>query len=178
MPPIEVRIATGEDSHFAEDASRLIDDAAKSHDIARRDPAMLQDKIGEGHAVVAVDDRTLVGFAYFSTWEGGRFVSHSGLVVHPDYQGIGLGKRIKLKLFDASEALFPDAATMSLTTSSAVEKLNLSLGFEPVPLSELTDDPEFWKGCETCRNYAETKARGDQCCCSGMLRRFRMKDEP
>ena len=32
-------------------------------------------------------------------------------------------------------------------------KINYSLGYEPVTFSELTDDDEFWKGCQTCNNY-------------------------
>ena len=56
---------------------------------------------------------------------------------------------------------------MSLTTSPQVKKLNLSLGFHVVPLDQLADDPAFWEGCKTCRNYAEVKARGERCCCEG-----------
>ena len=32
-------------------------------------------------------------------------------------------------------------------------RINFELGYRPVPFSELTDDPEFWKGCRTCVNY-------------------------
>ena len=32
-------------------------------------------------------------------------------------------------------------------------RINFELGYKPVSFSELTDDPEFWKGCQTCKNY-------------------------
>jgi hypothetical protein len=38
-----------------------------------------------------------------------------------------------------------------------------------VPLERLTTDPEFWKGCNTCRQQAEARAAGDACCCEGMI---------
>lgn len=166
---VEVRIARPEDRAFAAAAARLIEAAARDSDIARRSEELLRAKIETGRAAVAIANGELVGFGYFSEWEGGRFVSHSGLVVREDHQGIGLGRRLKERLLEASRRLFPDATTMSLTTSKAVEQLNLSLGFVHVPLDRLTSDPEFWKGCETCRNYAQMQREGKKCCCFGMI---------
>ncbi len=164
-----VRIALPEDRALAGAAARLIEIASRDADIARRSEDLLRAKIENGRAAVAIANGELVGFGYFSEWEGGRFVSHSGLVVRDDQRGIGLGRRLKEKLLEASRRLFPDAATMSLTTSTAVEQLNVSLGFERVPLDRLTSDPEFWKGCETCRNYEQVKREGKKCCCFGMI---------
>ena len=151
----------------------LIHEAAAEHDIAERSPAMLRHKIESGRAALALQRRggteELVGFGYYSEWEGGRFVSHSGLVVRPELRGRGLGRRLKQALFQASRERFPDAATMSLTTSPQVKAMNLSLGFQVVPLERLTSDPAFWDGCRTCRNYEEVKRRGEICCCEGML---------
>ena len=42
--------------------------------------------------------------------------------------------------------------------------------YKPVTFSELTDDPEFWKGCQTCKNYdVLTRTDRKMCLCTGML---------
>jgi GNAT superfamily N-acetyltransferase len=166
---VTVRAADDADVGYAEVAAALIDEAASDHDVARRDVAFLRDKLRTGRAAVALASDELVGFGYFSEWEGGRFVSHSGLVVRSPYRGRGLGRQLKRVLFDASRRMFPKAALMSLTTSEEVKALNRSLGYKVVPLERLTTDPAFWEGCETCRSVAEARARGDRCCCEGML---------
>jgi hypothetical protein len=49
-------------------------------------------------------------------------------------------------------------------------KINYELGYKPVTFSELTDDPEFWKGCQTCKNYdVLTRTERKMCLCTGML---------
>ena len=49
-------------------------------------------------------------------------------------------------------------------------KINYELGYKPVHFSELTDDPEFWKGCETCKNFdVLTRTERKLCLCTGML---------
>jgi hypothetical protein len=85
--------------------------------------------------------------------------------------GKGLGREMKALLFEQSRRELPDATLMSLTTSPQVKAMNLRLGFEVVPLEELTTDPAFWDGCKTCRNYEEVRARGEKCCCEGMVLR-------
>ena len=171
MGEIEVRESTPEDVRFAEAASRLIEEASKEYDIARRTPEWLAKKIVARRAAVALEGDELVGFGYWSSWEGDAFVSHSGLVVRPDHRGTGLGRELKMVLFDSSRRQLPEATLMSLTTSPQVRRLNESLGFVVVPLDELTTDPAFWEGCKTCRNYEAVRARGEKCCCEGMILR-------
>ncbi len=176
MGALEVHESTPEDVRFAEAASRLIDAASSQYDIAKRSPEWLGAKIRAGRAAIATaaapsDERELVGFGYWSAWDKDTFISHSGLVVRPDYRGSGLGRDLKTILFDSSRRQLPRATLMSLTTSPHVRALNLSLGFEVVPLDQLTHDPAFWEGCRTCRNYAAVQARGERCCCEGMLLR-------
>lgn len=166
---VVVRVALPEDAHRAEAASRMIEEASKDHDIAGRSVETVRAKIESGRAAIALDGERLVGFGFWSEWEGGKFISHSGLVVDPSQRGKGLGRRLKLALFDSSRRRFPDATLMSLTTSEAVKAMNLSLGFRVVPLDRLTKDPAFWEGCKTCRNYAAVQARGERCCCEGMI---------
>ena len=49
-------------------------------------------------------------------------------------------------------------------------KMNHDLGFRPVPFSELTHDPEFWKGCQGCRNFNILENNQYRMClCTGLL---------
>lgn len=164
-----VRTSGPKDAGWAGQAAALIREAARSHDIAVRTEDVLRSKLRSGRAVLAFDGAELVGFGYFSEWEGGRFLSHSGLVVRDDRRGAGLGRALKMALFEASRVRFPQATVMSLTTSPEVMALNRSLGFRPVPFEEMTKDEEFWRGCETCRNWEETRRLGKKCCCQGMI---------
>lgn len=168
---VVVRLATAADVEWADRAAALIDEASHDFDIARREVGFLRDKIEHAKAVLGTVGDRLVAFGYWSDWEGGRFVSHSGLVVSPEFRGQGLGRRLKLALFESSRRRFPEACLMSLTSSAEVKALNRSLGFRVVPIDELTSDPAFWKGCETCRNYDAVRARGERCCCEAMLLR-------
>ena len=166
---VVVRVAREDDADHAAAASALIEEAAREFDMALRPVEFLRGKIRSGRAAIALAGGELVGFGYWSEWEGGRFVSHSGLVVRNDQRGRGLGRRLKLALFEASRRRFPDAILMSLTTSSEVKELNLSLGFQPASIDQLTTDPAFWESCRTCRNYHEAQRRGEQCCCDAMI---------
>ena len=138
--------------------------------IAERSPEYIADKMAAGKAVIALDGDKLAGFAYIETWGHNRFVANSGLIVAHEYRNQGLAGRIKKRIFELSRKLYPDARIFSITTGLAVMKLNTQLGFKPVTFSELTDDPEFWKGCLGCRNY-DVLLRNDfkMCLCTGLL---------
>lgn len=168
---ILVRVATDADLRYAEAASAMIAEAASDHDVALRPPELLREKILKGQAVVALEGSELVGFGFWSPWQGGRFVSHSGLVVRADMRGHSLGRRLKQALMESSRRHHPEAVLMSLTSSPAVQAMNRSLGFETVPLDRLTHDPAFWSACQTCRNYPELRAHPDHCRCDGMILR-------
>ncbi len=92
------------------------------------------------------------------------------VIVLPDYRKYGLGKKIKSAVFKLSRELFPDAKIFGITTSLAVMKINSELGYKPVTFSELTDDPTFWEGCKSCKNF-DILQRNEQkmCLCTGML---------
>jgi hypothetical protein len=52
----------------------------------------------------------------------------------------------------------------------AVMKINSDMGYKPVTFSELTQDEEFWKGCQSCPNYdILTSEDRKDCLCTGML---------
>ena len=125
---------------------------------------------GNGNAVIALEGNEFAGFCYIETWGHGKFVANSGLIVHPDFRGQGLATKIKNKVFEHSRTKFPDAKIFGITTGLAVMKINYDLGYEPVTFSELTDDPSFWNGCKTCKNFdILTRNEGKMCLCTGML---------
>ncbi|MDE6049034.1 MAG: GNAT family N-acetyltransferase [Paramuribaculum sp.] len=138
--------------------------------IARRSPDYISAKITGGKAVVALDGDKLIGFSYIECWGHGDFVATSGLIVDPEYRHHGLAARIKEKTFELARMRFPFAKIFSITTSLPVMKLNSRMGYRPVTFSELTDDEEFWQGCQGCKNYDILQRNNRRMClCTGML---------
>jgi len=75
-----------------------------------------------------------------------------------------------LKVLELSIQKYPEAKIFGITTGSAVMKINYQLGYKPVTFNELTDDPKFWDGCQTCLNYdILTRTNRKMCLCTGML---------
>jgi hypothetical protein len=117
-----------------------------------------------------LDGDKFAGFCYIEVWGHKKFVANSGLIVHPDYRNQGLAKKIKKAIFELSLKKFPEAKIFGITTGLAVMKMNYELGYKPVTFSELTDDPAFWKGCQTCKNFdVLTRTEQKMCLCTGML---------
>ncbi|SHG21147.1 N-acetylglutamate synthase, GNAT family [Flavobacterium segetis] len=138
--------------------------------IAKRTPEYIKKKMESKDAVIALDNGKFAGFCYIESWQHGKFVAHSGLIVHPDYRNLGLAKKIKSFVFDYSLEKYPQAKVFGITTGLAVMKINSDLGYKPVPFSELTSDPSFWNGCQTCTNYEILKSKDNKLClCTGML---------
>ena len=139
--------------------------------IARRTPEYLQEKMAAGKAVIAIsEDGEFAGFSYIETWGGKEYVANSGLIVSHKFRGLGLAMKIKERVFKLSRERFPNAKIFSITTGAAVMKMNYELGFRPVTFAALTDDPEFWKGCQGCRNYQILESNEYRMClCTGLL---------
>lgn len=139
--------------------------------IARRTPEYIMEKMKAGKAVIALtEDDKFAGFSYIESWEHQSFVANSGLIVAHPYRGQGLSRKIKEQTFRLSRQLFPDAKIFSITTGAAVMKLNYEFGFRPVPFTELTEDPLFWKGCEGCRHFDILQSHNyKMCICTGLL---------
>jgi GNAT superfamily N-acetyltransferase len=157
---------------YAKQISLCIDESAKVRGtgIARRTPKYLATKIENGNAVIALDENQFAGFCYIEVWGHGKYVAHSGLIVAPEFRGRGLAKKIKKEVFNISLEQYPKAKIFGITTGQAVMKINYELGYKPVHFSELTDDPEFWKGCQTCKNFdILTRTERKLCLCTGML---------
>ena len=139
--------------------------------IARRTPEYVIEKMAAGKAVIAItDDGKFAGFSYIETWGHKEFVANSGLIVAHAYRGLGIAMRIKKRIFQLSRELFPESKIFSISTGAAVMKMNYALGFRPVPFAYLTDDPEFWKGCQGCRNFQILESNDyKMCLCTGLL---------
>lgn len=169
---MEIVIANESHIKYAEVICKTIEDAAqvRGTGIAKRKPEYVAKKMENGNAVIALDGDKFAGFCYIEQWGHGKFVANSGLIVHPDYRNLGLAKKIKKVIFHHSRTKFPDAKVFSITTGLAVMKLNSDLGYKPVTFSELTDDQQFWDGCQTCKNYdVLTRTERKMCLCTGML---------
>ncbi|MCT4559853.1 MAG: GNAT family N-acetyltransferase [Crocinitomicaceae bacterium] len=151
---------------------QLMEDSAKIRGtgIAKREPAYIEKKMDEGKCIIALDKSEVIGFCYIESWEGQRYVANSGLIVHPDFRGTGIAKKIKEQIFILSKKLYPNASIFGITTSLQVMKINSDLGYKPVTFSELTQDAIFWKGCETCANFdILQRTNRKMCLCTGML---------
>lgn len=169
---MEIVIATHKHIKYASIISETIDRSAQERGtgIAKRTPEYIETKIKNGNAVIALEDGEFAGFCYIEIFDQKNYVVHSGLIVHHDYRNQGLAKKIKSKIFNYSQQKFPKAKIFGITTGLAVMKINYELGYKPVTFSELTDDPEFWKGCQTCRNYDVLQRTNQKMClCTGML---------
>ncbi len=177
-----INVTVADESHikYAEAICKeiYISSLERKTGIANRTPEYICEKIRAGKAVIALAtdesepdaEPRFAGFSYIESWGGKSFVANSGLIVAHEFRGMGVAKRIKEQTFILSRHLFPDAKIFSITTGAAVMKMNYEFGFRPVPYSELTDDPEFWKGCEGCRHFDILKSHDyKMCICTGLL---------
>ncbi len=169
----EVIVASEGHNMHAEEICKLIEEAsaARGTGIAKRSVDYIKSKITEGKAVIAFSpEKKLAGFCYVETWEHGKYVANSGLIVAPEFRGMGLSMRIKKTIFDLSRRKFPTAKIFGITTSPAVLKINNRLGYRPVGFLELTQDELFWNGCKSCSNYdILIRTNRHFCLCTGML---------
>lgn len=169
---IRVVVAGEEHKKYVTEINDTIQRASEERGtgIARRTDEYILTKMEEGKAVIAIDGDKFAGFCYIESWSHNKFVANSGLIVAPQYRGVGLAKRIKQKAFELSRKKFPDAKIFGLTTGLAVMKINSELGYKPVTFSELTDDEAFWKGCQSCVNYdILMRTKRTKCLCTAML---------
>lgn len=169
-----MKIVIANESHakYAETICDTIEESARVRGtgIARRTPEYILKKMQNGNAIIALEGDKFAGFCYIEVWSHEKFVANSGLIVHPDYRNMGLAKDIKKAIFKHSRAKYPNAKIFGITTGLAVMKINYELGYQPVTFSELTDDPTFWNGCQTCKNYdILTRTDRKMCLCTGML---------
>ena len=147
---IDVMVADASHEVYVDKILDTIREAAKVRGtgIAERTHEYVATKMKEGKAIIALCGEEFAGFTYIESWGNKQYVATSGLIVHPEYRGLGLAKRIK----------------------TAVMKMNTELGYVPVTFNELTDDESFWKGCEGCINHDILVAKNRKfCICTAML---------
>ena len=169
---IEVFVAGPEHEVYVDTILQTIADAAKVRGtgIAKRTHEYLATKMKEAKAVIALRGDTFAGFSYIETWGNKQYVTTSGLIVHPDFRGLGVAKKIKDMTFSLARTRWPRAKIFSLTSGAAVMKMNTELGYQPVTFADLTDDEAFWRGCEGCVNVDVLHRTGRKyCICTAML---------
>ena len=135
-------IVVANESHFkyAQIISDTITESAKVRGtgIARRTPEYIIKRLENGNAVIALNGEKFAGFCYIEVWGNKDFVANSGLIVHPDYRGQGLAKKIKKRIFELSNEKFPNAKIFGITSWLAVMKMYYELGqyhFLNLPMS-------------------------------------------
>jgi hypothetical protein len=173
MAAIKVQVANPGHVVYAQQICQLIEESAVSRGtgIAKRSPEYIASKIEGDQAIIALSEKgELAGFCYIESWSEKQYVANSGLIVNPDFRGLGLARKIKRKAFEHSRKKFPDAKLFGLTTSLPVMKINSELGYYPVTYSQLTTDETFWKGCQSCVNYEILqKKEKSNCMCTAMM---------
>ncbi|MDO4958906.1 MAG: GNAT family N-acetyltransferase [Prevotellaceae bacterium] len=179
MANIKILVADASHEKYVDTILDTIRIAAKKRGtgIAERTHEYVATKMKEGKAILALDTDVqtelgdkFVGFSYIETWGNKSYVTTSGLIVHPDYLGMGVAKRIKNYTFTLARVRWPHAKIFSLTSGDAVMKMNTQLGYVPVSFNQLTDDDAFWRGCEGCTNHDILTAKQRKfCICTGML---------
>ena len=169
---IKILVAQPEHTVYARAICDLIEESAKARGtgIAKRKPEYVEEKMLTGKAIIALVDGEIGGFSYIETWDHGKYVANSGLIVNPQFRRHGLARRIKAAVFELSRKKYPAARVFGITTSLPVMKINHDLGYRPVTFSELTQDDAFWAGCKTCPNY-DILSRNERrmCLCTAML---------
>lgn len=169
---IEVIVASKDHIGYVDEILETINRAAKIRGtgIAKRSPEYVKQKMLESKAVIALCGDRFAGFSYIESWGNREFVANSGLIVADEFRGLGVARRIKERIFRLSRERYPKAKIFSLTTGAAVMKMNFELGYRPVTFDQLTDDPAFWRGCESCVNYDILQRNGGhKCLCTGLL---------
>lgn len=170
----EIDVMVADESHekYVDTILDTIEAAAKVRGtgIAKRTHEYVAQKMKEGKVIIALAGEEFAGFSYIESWGNKQYVATSGLIVPDKFRHKGLAKRIKHAAFQLARLRWPKAKLFSLTSGSAVMKMNTELGYMPVTFGDLTDDEAFWRGCEGCCNH-DVLTRTDRryCICTAML---------
>ena len=131
MEEIKVMVADASHEKYVDTILDTITAAAKVRGtgIAKRTHEYVATKMKEAKAVIALEGENFAGFSYIETWGNKQYVTTSGLIVHPDYRGLGVAKRIKDMTFTLARIRWPKAKIFSLTSGAAVMQMNTQLGY-------------------------------------------------
>lgn len=171
---VEIDVMVADESHekYVDTILDTIEAAAKVRGtgIAKRSHDYVTQKMREGKVIIALAGEEFAGFTYIESWGNKQYVATSGLIVAEKFLNQGLAKRIKKASFALARLRWPKAKLFSLTSGSAVMKMNTELGYVPVTFADLTDDDAFWKGCEGCINHdVLTRTNRKYCICTAMM---------
>lgn len=169
---VDVMVADASHEAYVDTILDTIEAAAKVRGtgIAKRTHEYVAQKMKEGKAIIALCGDEFAGFSYIESWGNKQYVATSGLIVVDKFRRRGLAKRIKNAAFQLARLRWPKAKLFSLTSGSAVMKMNTELGYLPVTFADLTDDEAFWKGCEGCINHdVLVRTNRRYCICTAML---------
>lgn len=171
---VEFDVMVADESHekYVDTILDTIEIAARKRGsgIARRTHEYVAQKMREGKVIIALVGDEFAGFSYIESWGNKQYVATSGLIVADKFRKHGLAKRIKHAAFQLARLRWPKAKLFSLTSGSAVMKMNTELGYVPVTFSDLTDDEAFWRGCNGCVNHdVLTRTQRQYCICTAML---------
>ena len=172
MEDVDVMVADDSHEKYVDVILETIEAAAKVRGtgIAKRSPDYVKLKMKEGKAIIALVGDEFVGFTYIESWGNKQFVATSGLIVVDKYRNKGIAKRVKHAAFRLARLRWPKAKIFSLTSGSAVMKMNTELGYLPVTFADLTDDEAFWRGCNGCVNIdVLQRTQRKYCICTAML---------
>lgn len=159
-----VRIASSDDHKYARGITDEMAYSAvkRGTGIPARTPEYTMKKMDEGLAVIAVNPQNdeWVGFCCLEVWDHEKYVANSGLIISPEYRGLGISREIKMRLFELSRNKFPHAKIFSLSASPAVIHVNKELGYKVIPCAALMKDKWFVKGCHSWVNFTEMMHHG------------------
>ena len=169
---IDVMVADESHEIYVDTILDTIEAAAKVRGtgIAKRSDDYVTQKMREGKVIIALSGDEFAGFSYIESWGNKQYVATSGLIVADKFRNHGLAKRIKYAAFQLARLRWPKAKLFSLTSGSAVMKMNTELGYFPVTFADLTDDESFWRGCNGCINHdVLVRTQRRYCICTAML---------
>ena len=111
MESKQIDVMVADDSHeiYVDKILDTIREAAKVRGtgIAERTHEYVATKMKEGKAIIALCGDDFAGFTYIESWGNKQYVATSGLIVHPNYRGLGLAKRIKDMTFTLARTRWP-----------------------------------------------------------------------
>ena len=111
MEEIKVLVADASHEKYVDTILETMAAAAKVRGtgIAKRSHEYLATKMRETKAVIAHAGDPFAGCSYNETWGTKHDVTTTGLIVHPDFRGLGVSKRIKEMTFTLARTRWPEA---------------------------------------------------------------------
>lgn len=154
---LNIHIANSEDLKFASEIADEINLSSEQRKtgIALRPKEYIADKIKNQLAVIATHPLTgeWLGFACLEVWDHQQYIANTSLIIKGEYRCMGISKLIKKKLFELGRTRFPSSKIFSMSSNPAVIAVNSELGFQPITVVDILNDPWFINGCNSWVDY-------------------------